>query len=124
VATRWADWYARARHDLDQARASAAAGRQDVVAVGYFGSYARGDASFGSDLDLLVVRRHGASVPDLLGADVAALPVPADIVHYTASELRAVLESGTRMAAVIEREARWWVGGPGTPAPPAPGPSP
>jgi uncharacterized protein len=96
----------------------------DVVAVGYFGSYARGDASFGSDLDLLVVRRDGASVPDLLGADVAALLVPADIVHYTASELRALLESGTRVAAVIERQARWWVGGPGTPAPPAPGPSP
>jgi uncharacterized protein len=83
-----------------------------VVAVGYFGSYARGDAGFGSDLDLLVVRRDGAPQPDLLGADVAALPVPADVLHYTEAELRGVLELRGRMADVIVREARWWVGGP------------
>jgi HEPN domain-containing protein len=29
VANRWADWYSQARHDLEQARASAAAGRYD-----------------------------------------------------------------------------------------------
>jgi HEPN domain-containing protein len=29
VATRWADWYAQARHDLEQATASAEAGRYD-----------------------------------------------------------------------------------------------
>jgi uncharacterized protein len=89
-----------------------------VVAVGYFGSYARGEAGFGSDLDLLVVRRDDAPVPDVLGADVATLPVPADIVHYTTAELKGVLERGTRMARVIETEARWWVGGPRAPSPP------
>jgi uncharacterized protein len=81
-----------------------------VVAVGYFGSYARCDASFGSDLDLLIVRRDGTPLPDVLGADVDALPVPADIVHYTTMELKDVLDMGSRMADVIEHEARWWVG--------------
>ena len=80
--------------------------------MGYFGSYARGEASFGSDLGLLVVRRAGAPVPDVLGADVAALPAPADVIHYTSTELTSVLEQGTRRAGVISREARWWVGGP------------
>jgi uncharacterized protein len=83
-----------------------------VVAIGYFGSYARGEAGFGSDLDLLVVRHDVAARPDLLGADVDALPVPADVLHYTEGELRGVLELRGRMASVIEREARWWVGGP------------
>jgi uncharacterized protein len=83
-----------------------------VVAVGYFGSYARGDAGFGSDLDILVVRRDGAPKPDLLGADVDALPVPTDVLHYTEGELRDLLERGGRMATVVEREARWWVDGP------------
>ena len=81
-----------------------------VVAVGYFGSYARGDAGFGSDLDLLVVRRDGTQEPGLLGADVAALPVPVDVLHDTERELRGVVERGGRMASVIEREARWWIG--------------
>jgi hypothetical protein len=32
--------------------------------------------------------------PDLLGADVDALPVPADVLHYTESELAEVLAVG------------------------------
>jgi uncharacterized protein len=83
-----------------------------VVAIGCFGSYARGEAGFGSDLDLLVVRRDGAPKPDLLGADVDALPVPTDVLHYTEGEVLGVLERGGRMATVIGHEARWWVGGP------------
>ena len=30
-------------------------GRDDVLRIGYFGSYARGDAGVGSDLDLVIV---------------------------------------------------------------------
>jgi uncharacterized protein len=90
-------------------------GAPSVVAVGYFGSYARGEGGVGSDLDLLVVRRDGTPEPDLLGADVAALPVPADVLHYTEGELRDLLERGGRMATVVEHEARWWVGGTGGP---------
>lgn len=93
-----------------------AAERPEVVAVGCIGSYARGDAGVGSDLDVVIVRRDGTPRPDLLGADVAALPVPVDALHYTVSELARVLGGGGRMAGVLVGEARWWVGGlPGVP---------
>jgi uncharacterized protein len=111
----WLKRWPRAERVLDAAESWAqrlADADPAVVAVGYFGSYARGDAGVGSDLDLLVVRRDGAPRPDLLGADVDALPVPTDVLHYTEGELLGVLERRGRMAAVIEREARWWVGGP------------
>jgi uncharacterized protein len=81
-----------------------------VVAVGCFGSYARGEAGVGSDIDLLVVRRDDAPFPHLLGADVDALPVPADILHYTETELAALLVRGGRMARVVRDEALWFVG--------------
>lgn len=88
-----------------------AALQPEVVAVSCIGSYARGEAGFGSDLDLVVVRRDGAPLPELLGADVAALPVPADVLHYTEAEFARVLATGGRMARVLTEEARWWVGG-------------
>jgi uncharacterized protein len=78
-----------------------------VQAVGCIGSYARGEAGVGSDLDLVVVRTDGAPRPDLLGADVDALPVPADVLHYTESELAEVLALGGRMAVVLSEEIVW-----------------
>ena len=81
-----------------------------VIAVGCIGSYARGDAGVGSDLDLVVVRADGVPIPDLLGADVDALPVPTDVLHYTTSELERVLAQDGRMARVLRYEARFFVG--------------
>jgi len=40
-----------------------------------------------------VVRRDGSPRPELLGADVAALPVPVDVLHYTETEFARVLWS-------------------------------
>ncbi|MBA2667962.1 MAG: nucleotidyltransferase domain-containing protein [Trueperaceae bacterium] len=88
-----------------------AAANDGVVAVGYFGSYAVGEAGVGSDLDLIVIRRDDAPVPDLLGADVAALPVPTDILHYTEGEFSAMLERGGKMARVARHETAWLIGG-------------
>lgn len=88
-----------------------AAEQPSVVAVACIGSYARGDAGFGSDLDVVIVRRDGSRRPDLLGADVSALPVPADVLHFTEAEFARVLAKGGRMARVLTDEARWWVGG-------------
>ena len=106
-----------------------AASTPAVVAVGCIGSYSRGDAGVGSDLDLVVVRLDDAPIPDLLGADVDALPVPADVLHYTSSELTRVLATDSRMARVLRDEARFFVGGgsvlsPGTASPGAPPRSP
>jgi uncharacterized protein len=78
-----------------------------VRAVGCIGSYARGDAGFGSDLDLVIVRQDGAAVPALLGADVDALPVPADVLHYAESSFADVLARGGRMGDVLQNEVVW-----------------
>lgn len=69
------------------------------------------------------------SPEQVLDADVDALPVPTDVLHYTTSELERVLAQDGRMARVLRDEARFFVGGgcalsPGTASPGAPPRSP
>jgi predicted nucleotidyltransferase len=78
-------------------------------AVGYFGSYARGDWGPGSDVDVVAVLTED-DTPPLERArrfDTASLPVPADLLIYTAAELDEVRTSGTRFADVLRDEVRW-----------------
>lgn len=59
--------------------------RSDVILVGYFGSYARGDWGVGSDVDLLVILSQ-SNVPFERRAadwDTTVLPVQADLMVYT-----------------------------------------
>jgi len=77
---------------VDQAVRRWAAGvgqsRTDVLRIGYFGSYARGDWGVGSDLDLIIVV-ESATQPFMRRAaewDVTEFPVPADVLVYTAEE--------------------------------------
>ena len=91
-----------------------AADREDVEAIGYLGSYARGDWGFGSDLDLIVVLR-GELPP--IGArarhwDTSAIPVPVDLLLYSRPEWRAALDRSPRWATTVENEAVWLTGGP------------
>ncbi len=62
--------------------------RPDVIRVGYFGSYGRGDWGVGSDLDVIVVVERAATPFSSRGAewDATELPVPADILVYTRAE--------------------------------------
>ncbi len=66
--------------------------RGDVVRIGYFGSYARGDWGVGSDLDVVIVL--DGPVPPferrLVEWDMSALPVQTDLMVYTAGEWRAL----------------------------------
>ncbi|WP_457601036.1 nucleotidyltransferase domain-containing protein [Hydrogenivirga sp.] len=82
--------------------------RNDVVRVGFFGSYARGDWGVGSDLDVIVVLKH-SSLPFWKRAiefDTTALPVPVDLFVYTTEEINRM--RGTKFyREVIEREALW-----------------
>lgn len=83
--------------------------RSDVVRIGVFGSYARGDWGVGSDLDLIAVVdcsdapfERRALIFDLLD-----LPVPADLLVYTVQEWGRLLSEGGRFARVIKSESVW-----------------
>ncbi len=88
--------------------ADAARGRADVVRMGYFGSYARGDWGVGSDLDVVIViertdlRFERRSVE----WDLADLPVPADVLVYTEDEWRR-MEAEPGFIRTAAREAVW-----------------
>lgn len=76
-----------------------------VVQVGYFGSYARGDAGVGSDLDLFVIVRQGA---DTCLFDVSRLPVPADVVVFEETRWAKMSAEPTGIARTIARDAKWF----------------
>ncbi len=95
-----------------------AASDAGVVAVGCFGSFARGDDGFGSDLDLIAIVDGPKPHPTAAAWSTAELPVPADLLVYDVAEWRALMASGGRMARTLEREARWWVGVPPEPRAP------
>lgn len=91
--------------------AGEAAGRPELLRLGYFGSYARGEPGPGSDLDLVAV--VGAS--DLpferraLEWDLLGLPVGAELLVYTEPEWEKLKARGSRFARVLESETVWLV---------------
>lgn len=62
--------------------------KPEIRRVGYFGSYARGDWGVGSDLDLLIIVDQTERPLELRSTryDTTPLPVPADLLVYTAEE--------------------------------------
>jgi predicted nucleotidyltransferase len=100
---------------LGAARAWAAAERgrrPDLLRLGVFGSYARGDAGVGSDIDLVAVVRQ-ASEPFVRRAaawDITSLPVPAEILVYTEAEWRSLQERGGKFADMLATTTVWLVG--------------
>ncbi len=87
----------------------AAAQRPGVLRIGCFGSYARGDAGVGSDLDLVALVRQSALPFVQRSAEwpVERLPVPADLLVYTTDEWDRLLASNTRFARVLRDEVMW-----------------
>jgi len=101
------------REEVDAAvrawAARVASSRPDVLRVGYFGSYARGDCGVGSDLDLVIVVK-GTKEPFHLrgsGWDTTELPVPAEVLVYTEEEW-AELPERSRFGRDL-REGTVWV---------------
>jgi hypothetical protein len=86
-----------------------AAACEDLLGVGYFGSYARGDWGVGSDLDLLVVleRSDQDFGSRVLSGGTSAIPVPVDVFIYTREELTHLMARGGRFPAALRREAVW-----------------
>ena len=68
--------------------------KSELLAVGYFGSYARGDWSVGSDLDVVAVveRRNLPLERRTLGWDAGSLPGPVDFLVCTREEFAAILK--------------------------------
>ena len=89
------------------------ASRPELVALGYFGSHARGDTGFGSDLDLVAI----VSKSDLTRLErnrdwpYEHLPVPTDLLVYTVDEWERMRRRGGRFARTMDNEAVWVVGG-------------
>jgi len=85
--------------------------RPDVLALGYFGSHARGEAGFGSDLDLIAVVRtdNRPSMERSRDWGTEALPVPADLLVFTVREWKRLKAEGGRFVQTLRAEARWLV---------------
>ncbi|GAB4253473.1 MAG: nucleotidyltransferase domain-containing protein [Thermoleophilia bacterium] len=83
----------------------------EVVRIGYFGSYARGDWGVGSDLDLVVIVGEAAEPFSRrpLALNTLELPVPTDLLVYTTAEWRRLLEEPRPFAQRMDREAVWVV---------------
>jgi predicted nucleotidyltransferase len=81
----------------------------DLLAVGVFGSYGRGDAGVGSDLDLLLILEV-CSEPvweRLRRWDTRALPLACDLLVYSLEEWRTLPQWNPRLAQVLRQETRW-----------------
>jgi predicted nucleotidyltransferase len=80
-----------------------------LLRLGYFGSYARGDAGVGSDLDLVAVVESSTEPFERrsLAWDLSPLPVPAELLVYTRQEWERLHEEAGRFARTLQQEARW-----------------
>ena len=86
----------------------------DLVAVGVFGSYGRGDAGVGSDLDLLLILKE-CSEPiweRLRRWDSASLPLACDLLVYSLLEWHSLPDWNPRLAAALRHDTRWLAGEP------------
>ncbi|MFN4070834.1 MAG: nucleotidyltransferase domain-containing protein [Thermus caldifontis] len=80
-----------------------------LLALGYFGSYARGEYGVGSDLDLLLLVESSSLPPwqRSLGLPLEELPVPTEALVYTLAEWQALPQWSPRFAETLRREVRW-----------------
>lgn len=78
----------------------------DVLKIGYFGSYARGDWGVGSDLDIIIVLKQSDQPAERRGVkwDATELPVPADLLIFTEKELAGL---GGKLGRVLQEETVW-----------------
>lgn len=83
--------------------------RPELLKVGYFGSYARGDWGVGSDVDLVAIVQH-SDLPfeqRSLSWDTSKLPVATELIIYTLSEWRTKAQSEDRFARVLRKDTVW-----------------
>ena len=83
----------------------------ELIRLGYWGSFARDDWGFGSDLDLIAVVRDTKEPQERRTCDWDhhLLPVPVDFVVYTEKEWDELTRSRSRFSSTIARELVWLV---------------
>ncbi|MFZ4566136.1 MAG: nucleotidyltransferase domain-containing protein [Prochlorococcaceae cyanobacterium] len=98
VLTQVVDWAAKVAPD-----------HPGLQRLAVFGSYGRGDAGVGSDLDLLLIdgQATGPQHQRLLEWPLAELPLSCDALVLTPAEHQALLADGSAMAAALARDSRW-----------------
>jgi len=81
----------------------------NVLAIGYFGSYARGNWGVGSDLDLIIILKNSDTRFEKrpLEWDYTRLPVPAEAIVYTLAEWQLLLSRKNRFAENLAGETVW-----------------
>lgn len=91
--------------------AAEVAHRDGLLGFGYYGSYARGDEGFGSDLDLIAIVEADDRPAMERARDwpTENLPVPADLLVYSATEWKRMQAEGGRFVRTLNAEARWLV---------------
>jgi len=89
--------------------ANAAREHPELLQLGCFGSYARGDWGMGSDLDLVAVVERSDKPFERRSVDwdLNPLPVPAELLIYTRDEWERLGREGGRFADVMAREVNW-----------------
>jgi hypothetical protein len=97
---------------LEEARAWADEQRRlrpSLRRVGVFGSYGRGTASVGSDLDLLLVDEaaDGPQHQRLCCWPLERLPLSCDALVLTPTELEQLLRGSSRMAQELQSDLVW-----------------
>jgi len=90
--------------------AASEAGRHPKLRrLGYFGSYARGDAGVGSDFDLIAIVDQAAEQFERRSItwDLNTLPVPAELIVYTRKEWKRLQKQGGRFARMLSSQVVW-----------------
>ena len=82
----------------------------NLIRVGVFGSYGRGDASVGSDLDLVLIDTlaSGPQYERLRAWPLDRLPLSCDALVLTPAEFQQLLAENTRMAQALQSDLRWF----------------
>jgi predicted nucleotidyltransferase len=81
----------------------------EVVRLGCFGSYARGDWGVGSDLDLITIVTHSTEAFERrpLEWKFDFLPVATEMIIYTENEWLEMKKKGKKFITTLEKEVLW-----------------
>jgi len=83
--------------------------KPEMIRLGYYGSYARGDWGVGSDLDLIAVVSETVEPFErrLLEWDLNGFPVPTEIIVYSLPEWEDLERKDTKFFRMLNREVIW-----------------